>query len=118
MSVSVGTAFGLLLLSAASWSARCPEITYQQLREAWRGRGPIELIFFATWCPECAASVQKVHTDKTVLISTFDERARAEAVLTKLEIKTTCVTGIDIAEKLGIRELPATKTIEFGSSSN
>jgi len=106
---------GLLAFFAgpATGAERCPAASMASLKAELAGKGERELIFFATWCSECASHIKKPHGSETILVSTFDEKGRAEAVLKRLGIETPCFTDDGIAQSLGVREVPAQRRVRF-----
>lgn len=89
----------------------CPKLDQAALRQMAQERGPLHLIFFASWCGECAKHLKAEHSGQTILIATFDEEAAAERAIRKLGIKTPCYFDDGLSEAFGIKSVP--HTLEF-----
>lgn len=92
---------------------RCPSASLETLKTQLAGKGETEIIFFATWCSECASHIKAPHGPGTILVSTFDEKGRAEKVLKSLGVTTPCYTDDGLSEALGVREVPAKRRVKF-----
>ena len=107
--------FSLLLftpfLFANPVPMECTPRSYADLQKAYRGSKKT-LVFFASWCVECADSLKKNQGIDVLYISVFDEKKRAEAVAQKFNLKN-CILDTDIAKNLNVIGVPMTKEVEF-----
>ena len=107
------TSLFLIVSSPAIAGDRCPSASLETLKTQFAGKGETEIIFFATWCSECASHIKAPHGPDTILVSTFDEKGRAEKVLKSLGVRTPCYTDDGLSEALGVREVPAKRRVKF-----
>jgi hypothetical protein len=79
-------------------------------------RGPLKLIFFASWCGECLHHMQAKQTKNTLLIATFDEKDAVEQVIQKLRPNAPCYLDDGVAAKLGVNGVP--RVLQYDGSTS
>lgn len=87
---------------------RCASLTMRNFEEqkiAWKGR---ELIGFASWCASCQSKIAAAQKrpERYVVLAVFDEIPAVEAALSRLSVKSPCITGEALQQHFAIRELP------------
>ena len=70
-----------------------------------------ELIAFASWCSSCKEKLlsTKSRPSDFVLVSVFEEPEQSARSMERLGLTSPCIHGRQLAEKLGIKELPWSK---------
>lgn len=94
----------------------CPKLSSSALSGLVKERGPLKLIFFASWCGECLHHIRATHTKNTLLIATFDEKDAVEQVIQKLRPNAPCYLDDGVAEKLGINGVP--RVVQYDGSTS
>ena len=102
-----------LSVSTLGLAAVCENATFDELKSKLKGKGELNLVFFASWCISCKPHLQAQHDSNVVFIAAFDEKPRAEKVLSSFGLTNPCFIGDDITNSLGIRGVPASKKIVF-----
>ena len=92
----------------------CPKLSPSALSDLVKERGPLKLIFFASWCGECLHHMRATHPKNTLLIATFDEKDAVEKVIQKFRPTALCYLDDGVAEKLGINGVP--RVVQYDGS--
>ena len=104
---------GAALLSQLAFSLECKEAKWSEVKEWQKGKGPTELVFFASWCSSCKDSITKSYSTPVVFISVFDEKSDSERVLSHFVQNATCYFSKDIEKNFGIKALPKSLKYDF-----
>lgn len=108
------TMWSLILSQALAASpVACPEVDMAKLSAELKGKGDVNIVFFASWCSSCAPSLEGKQPDNTIYVAAFDERTAAEAVAAKFGLTKPCYTDKGVAELLGVKALPAKRRHQF-----
>ncbi|MEN9836088.1 MAG: hypothetical protein RL011_2281 [Pseudomonadota bacterium] len=101
---------GFFMLSGplAEAGELCPKLGQAGLAKLARERGPLKLVFFASWCGECLSHLRNAQGKNTLLIATFDEKLAAERVIAKLAPKSECYLDDGLASFFKVEAVPAT----------
>ena len=94
----------------------CPKLSPSALSGLVKERGPLKLIFFASWCGECLHHMQAKQTKNTLLIATFDEKDAVEQVIQKLRPNAPCYLDDGVAAKLGVNGVP--RVLQYDGSTS
>jgi len=72
-----------------------------------------ELIAFASWCSSCKEKLLSTRSRPSdfVLVSVFEEPEQSARAMERLGLASPCIYGRQLAEKLGIKELPWSKKL-------
>ena len=92
----------------------CPKISPSALATLVKERGPLKLIFFASWCGECMHHIRATQPKNTLLIATFDEKDAVEPVIQKFGPNAPCYFDDGVAAKLGVNSVP--KIVQYDGS--
>lgn len=101
-------AWALLLSSGAGAAQLCPLLNQEGLAKLARERGPLKLVFFASWCGECLTHLRQAQDKNTLLIAAFDEKKAAERVIAKLAPRSECYLDDGLAAAFKVDGVPAT----------
>lgn len=101
-------AWVLLMSSGAGAAQSCPTLNQVGLAKLARERGPLKLVFFASWCGECLTHLRQAQDKNTLLIAAFDEKKAAERVIAKLAPRSECYFDDGLAAAFKIDGVPAT----------
>ena len=88
--------------------ALCPDLDVFGLKSLVATRKVTPVIFFASWCSECAAHLRQTLAPGTLLIATFDERHAAEAVVKQFAVTAPCYLDHGIAGVYRVKSVPMT----------
>ena len=94
----------------------CPKLSPSALSGLVKERGPLKLIFFASWCGECLHHMRATQTKNTLLIATFDEKDAVEQVIQKLRPNAPCYLDDGVAAKLGVNGVP--RVVQYDGSAS
>lgn len=99
--------------SATSAAVQCEPLTPAELAQRMRASNApsFQLIFFSSWCSDCAVHLKKLENNKTILVGTFDKRERIEKIVAKLGLKNPCFMNSGLAERLGVKVVPAERSV-------
>ena len=100
-------------VSSTPRAGQCPPLDAEGLTKLTAGAERTDLVFFASWCGECAEHLRSLPPG-AVVVAAFDERGTAEAALGKLGIQAPCYTDAGVAERLGVKAVPAEVTVGPG----
>ena len=92
--------------------AVCPNLDVAGLKRLVANRKVTPVIFFASWCTECAVHLRQKLASGTLLIATFDERRAAEVVLKQLAITAPCYLDQGIASAYQVKSIPMTLRLD------
>ena len=113
---------GLLVL-VLSWqgygAVSCPPSDFKALqRLADKVKEPLNVVFFASWCPACKEHLLAADPKNSVAVLVFDEQARGEEALEYLGLDSmTCLfDNGEITKALGVSSLPMEK--KFGGKAH
>ncbi len=95
--------------AATSSAAACPVATYADMENELKSNGDFEIVFFASWCASCAENLKSTVTHRRIFVASFDEAEAAAKVATKFGFAADCRLDSDIASRLGVKSLPATR---------
>ncbi len=93
---------------AAHAGELCPSLGQTELIKLARQRGPLKLVFFASWCGECLHHLKTANGKNTILIATFDEKPAVERVIRKLAPKSDCFTDEGLSTFFKVEAVPTT----------
>lgn len=101
----------LSLMATKAWGAWECSI-YKNEHESEVSSAP-NLVFFASWCQACVASIKEADPEKDVFIAVFDQKKRAEEALLYIlgkDKNPVCFwdEGSVLAKKYGVSTLPNT----------
>jgi hypothetical protein len=92
----------------AHGSELCPKLGQSELVKLARQRGPLKLVFFASWCGECLHHLQAANGKNTLLIATFDEKPAVERVIRKIAPNSDCFTDDGLSTLFKVEAVPTT----------
>lgn len=98
---------------AQAFSQTCMPLTpsgLAKLIETQRER-TLQVVFFSSWCSDCAAHLKALKNTNEILIGAFDKRERIEKVVGKLGLKNPCYMDSGITARLGIKVVPASRLL-------
>ena len=100
-----------LVFSSSALSMECKEADWKLVKELQKGKGPTDVVFFASWCSSCKEHLKTDYKENVIFISLFDEKIASERVLKHFKPNATCYFSVEIEKELKIKSLP--KTIKF-----
>ncbi len=113
------TLFGLCLVpqsgtAQAGSKVSCPPIDLAGLRKLVneRPKKELHLVFFSSWCSDCAIHLKKINpSDDVLVIGTFDKRKRIEKAVARLKLSQKCFTDAGVGKQLNVTVVPADRTV-------
>jgi len=99
--------------SAQAFGKTCTPLTpsgLAKLIETQRDR-TLQVVFFSSWCSDCAVHLKSLKNTDEILIGAFDKRERIEKVVGKLGLKNPCYMDSGITARLGIKVVPASRLL-------
>jgi len=94
--------------------AHCPPLNRTTLAKRLANGKPIRLVFFATWCSDCASHLQdaaEATSGEVLAIAVFDTQAKVEKTLGRLGLSVPCAMDDGLARTLGVKVVPAERVI-------
>lgn len=70
-----------------------------------------ELVFFSSWCSDCAVHLKKVSQPEKIIVGTFDKQDRIEKTITKMNIHNRCFMDAGIAKVLKVSTVPTERVV-------
>lgn len=102
-----------LLWPALASAAACPDLKVETLKKLINPHKAkkLELVFFSSWCSDCAVHLKTLKNNSAVVVGAFDSRERIERVVNKLAVQNACFMEAGLVKRLGIRVVPATRLL-------
>jgi hypothetical protein len=97
--------------------SQCPPLDRAGLRRLLEAspEKELQLVFFSSWCSECAVHLKNLNNPSAVLIGTFDKQPRIEKVVGKMKLSNLCFTDAGIGKILDIKTVPNERRVTLES---
>jgi hypothetical protein len=100
----------------ADHGTSCPPLDRAQLQRLFTASlsSPLQLIFFSSWCSDCASHLKQLTTDEhkdKILVGTFDKQPRIEKVVSRLGLKQKCFTDSGLGKILKVSTVPTERIL-------
>lgn len=101
------------MVSVSADGGECSPLTPAALAERLQNEPSksLAVVFFSAWCSDCAVHLKSLKNANTLLIGAFDKKERVEKIVQKLGLKNPCFTDAGVAARLGVKVVPATRTL-------
>ena len=95
----------VLTLGQTAQASSCVAADHEQVLKDIKENSHDKIVFFATWCHSCLPKLKSL-SGSEILVVAFDDHAKAEKALRKLQIKNKCYYGETILEHFEVKSLP------------